>query len=49
MKKRAETMLEARGEVGLDVERKLFVWLCLVTRMQDKIIIYCLLIHPSRI
>jgi len=49
MKKNTEALLVASSEVGLEVNNgKLCIWLCLATKLQDKIIIYWLLINPLK-
>jgi hypothetical protein len=41
IKKTMETLLQVSREVGLEVNtKKLSIWMCLVTKMQDKILIY---------
>jgi hypothetical protein len=37
---KTQALLEASREVGLEVNGELSIWLCLYTKMQDRIIIY---------
>jgi hypothetical protein len=46
--KYTKKLLKASREVDLEVNRKWSTWLCLITTMQDKIIIYLLLINPVK-
>jgi hypothetical protein len=40
IKKNAETLLEAKREVDIEVNTVFGIWLCFTTKIQDSIIIY---------